>query len=374
MSISPERFCLGGLMKEIDKEYDIEEIDSKNDTLYKSSIEQNFSSNDSKISSTSSNSIFSPCLETPICLTQKNEEKSQESFTKENILNSFKNQKLTKQLQKYLYEIPKETIDNIIKELSGTFRTIIKNRNGNYFCSDLLKVCNKEQRIIILKELSNTLNEDCVDEFGTHPIQNLIELSSSDEEYKLLLSSFSDFNKILMASLNQNGAFVIQKLIVYIPEKMRTEFNNMFIKLICILSRDMYGVCTVKKFIGYTKNEIIVKHVLNVILTNFANISGNQYGNYLIQYLLERWWKTSEGVFLKKMITLKFQTLLTNHYSCYICDLFIKLCNQEEKKIILSSLNNYKIVGKNNNFKNKTSFYLNKITKDFKEESQEIKS
>ena len=374
MSISPERFCLGGLMKEIDKEYDIEEIDSKNDTLYKSSIEQNFSSNDSKISSTSSNSIFSPCLETPICLTQINEEKSQESFTKENILNSFKNQKLTKQLQKYLYEIPKETIDNIIKELSGTFRTIIKNRNGNYFCSDLLKVCNNEQRIIILKELSNTLNEDCIDEFGTHPIQNLIELSSSDEEYKLLLSSFSDFNKILMASLNQNGAFVIQKLIVYIPEKMRTEFNNMFIKLICILSRDMYGVCTVKKFIGYTKNEIIVKHVLNVILTNFANISGNQYGNYLIQYLLERWWKTSEGVFLKKMITLKFQTLLTNHYSCYICDLFIKLCNQEEKKIILSSLNNYKIVGKNNNFKNKTSFYLNKITKDFKEESQEIKS
>jgi hypothetical protein len=374
MSISPERFCLGGLMKEIDKEYDIEEIDSKNDTLYKSSIEQNFSSNDSKISSTSSNSIFFPGLETPICLTQKNEEKSQESFTKENILNSFKNQKLTKQLQKYLYEIPKETIDNIIKELSGTFRTIIKNRNGNYFCSDLLKVCNNEQRIIILKELSNTLNEDCIDEFGTHPIQNLIELSSSDEEYKLLLSSFSDFNKILMASLNQNGAFVIQKLIVYIPEKMRTEFNNMFIKLICILSRDMYGVCTVKKFIGYTKNEIIVKQVLNVILTNFANISGNQYGNYLIQYLLERWWKTSEGVFLKKMITLKFQTLLTNHYSCYICDLFIKLCNQEEKKIILSSLNNYKIVGKNNNFKNKTSFYLNKITKDFKEESQEIKS
>ena len=374
MSISPERFCLGGLMKEIDKEYDIEEIDSKNDTLYKSSIEQNFSSNDSKISSTLSNSIVSPGLETPICLTQKNEEKSQESFTKENILNSFKNQKLTKQLQKYLYEIPKETIDNIIKELSGTFRTIIKNRNGNYFCSDLLKVCNNEQRIIILKELSNTLNEDCIDEFGTHPIQNLIELSSSDEEYKLLLSSFSDCNKILMASLNQNGAFVIQKLIVYIPEKMRTEFNNMFIKLICILSRDMYGVCTVKKFIGYTKNEIIVKHVLNVILTNFANISGNQYGNYLIQYLLERWWKTSEGVFLKKMITLKFQTLLTNHYSCYICDLFIKLCNQEEKKIILSSLNNYKIVGKNNNFKNKTSFYLNKITKDFKEESQEIKS
>ena len=373
MSISPERFCLGGLMKEIDKEYDIEEIDSKNDTLYKSSLEQNISSNDSKFSSTFSNSIIFPYLETTNSLTSKNEENTEISFSKDNILMSFNNQKLTKQLQKNLYEISKEKIDNIIKELSGKFRTIIKNRNGNYFCSDLLKVCNAEQRIIILKELSNTLNEDCIDEFGTHPIQNLIELSSSEEEYKLLLFSFDDYNKVLMASLNQNGSFVIQKLIVYIPEKMRMEFNNIFVKLFCILSRDMYGVCTAKKFIGYTKNEIIVKQILNSLLTNFVNISNNQYGNYLMQYLLEKWWRTPEGVFLKKMIILKYQTLAANHYSSYLCDLFLKLCSHEEKKKILSTFNNYKIIGKNNILKNKTLLYQNKITKDLNE-NKEIKN
>ena len=373
MSISPERFCLGGLMKEIDKEYDIEEIDSKNDTLYKSSIEQNISSNDSKFSSTFSNSIIFPYLETANSLTSKNEENTEISFTKDNILMSFNNQKLTKQLQKSLYEISKEKIDNIIKELSGNFRTIIKNRNGNYFCSDLLKVCNIEQRIIILKELSNTLNEDCIDEFGTHPIQNLIELSSSEEEYKLLLFSFDDCNKVLMASLNQNGSFVIQKLIVYIPEKMRMDFNHIFVKLFCILSRDMYGVCTAKKFIGYTKNEIIVKQVLNSLLTNFVNISNNQYGNYLMQYLLEKWWRTPEGVFLKKMIILKYQTLASNHYSSYLCDLFLKLCSHEEKKKILSTFNNYKVIGKNNNLKNKTSLYQNKINMDMNE-NKEIKN
>ena len=370
MSISPERFCLGGLMKEIDKEYDIEEIDSKNDTLYKSSLEQNISSNDSKFSS---NSLIFPNLETTNSLTLKNEENTEILFSKENILLSFNNQKLTKQLQKNLYEISKETIDNIIKELSGNFRTIIKNRNGNYFCSDLLKVCSAEQRIKILKELSDTLNEDCVDEFGTHPIQNLIELSSSEEEYKLLLASFNDCNNVLMASFNLNGAFVVQKLIVYIPEKMRTEFNNIFVKLFCILSRDMYGVCTAKKFIGYTKNEIIVKQILNSILTNFVNISNNQYGNYLMQYLLEKWWRTPEGVFLKKMIILKYQTLSSNHYSSYICDLFLKLCNNEEKKKILSTFNNYKIIGKNNNMKNKNYLYQNKISKELNE-SKEIKN
>ena len=364
MSLSPERYCLGGLMKDIDKEYNPEEIDydiSKDETTYKSSQEQKFSSNDSAFSFPFPTNLFSPATNFPS--TQNNIDDS-ESFSKDNILMSFNSQRSTKILQKCLIESSKETIDKILNELSRVFRTVIKNKNGNYFCSDLLKVCDKEQRIKILKELSETISEDCTDEFATHPIQNLIELASSEEEYKMILISFDDLNKILMASLNQNGSYVIQKLIVHIPEKFRMEFNLMFVKFVCILSRDMFGVCTVKKFIGYTKNELIVKQTLNSILTNFISISGNQYGNYLIQYLLEKWWKTGEGVFLKKLITSKFQTLASNHYSSYICDLYLKLCNTEEKRLLVSSLNNYKTIGKNNNFKNKIPLCLNKIAKD----------
>ena len=345
MSISPEHYCLGGLMKDIDKESNPEDIDSKDETICKSSIEQNYSSNDSTLSSNFSPYIFSPSL---FQVEKNSEEQSSQSsqFTKKNILMTFNNQKSTKQLQRSLVGASEETIDNLINELSGLFSTIIKNKNGNYFCSDLFKICKKEQRIKILNELRTTISDDCTDEYGTHPIQHLIELSSSEEEFKLLLFSFNDFNKILMASLNQNGSFVVQKLIVHIPEKLRMNFNIIFIKLFCILARDMYGVCTVKKFIGYTKNELIIKQLLNSLMINFVNIANNQYGNYLIQYILEKWWKTEEGKYLKKMIVSKFQILSTNHYSAYICDLFLKLCNNEERKILNSSYNNYKTIGK----------------------------
>ena len=46
--------------------------------------------------------------------------------------------------------------------------------SSNYFCTDLFKVCEQNQRIIILGELSQFLSEDCVDNFATHPIQALI--------------------------------------------------------------------------------------------------------------------------------------------------------------------------------------------------------
>jgi hypothetical protein len=370
MSISPERYCLGGLMKDLDKEFIPNELDndiSKDETTYKSSQEMKFPSSDSAFSYPIDINFFSPVLN-KFSLYSDQQLVLDESlfFTKNNILVAFNSQRSTKILQKSLENAPKEKIDNILEELSGTFRTIIKNKNGNYFFSDLIKVCNKEQKIKILKELSETICQDCTDEFGTHPIQNLIELSSDEEEYKLLLASFNNLDSLLMASLNQNGSYVIQKLIVHIPEKFRMDFNLMFVKFVCILSRDMYGVCTVKKFVGYTKNELIVKQILNSILTNFINISENKYGNYLIQYLLEKWWKTGEGVYLKKIITSKFQVLASNHYSSYICDLFLKLCSTEEKRNLVASLNNYKTIGKIN-FKARIPLYLNKISNDLAE-------
>ncbi len=373
MSTSPERYCLGGLMKDLDKEFNPEEMDndiSKDETTYKSSQEMKFPSSDSAFSYPLDVNLFSPVLN-KFSLYSDQQLVLDESlfFTKNNILAAFNSQRSTKILQKSLEDAPKEKIDNILEELSGTFRSIIKNKNGNYFFSDLIKVCNKEQKIKILKELSESISQDCTDEFGTHPIQNLIELASDEEEYKLLLSSFSNLDNLLMASLNQNGSYVIQKLIVHIPERFRMDFNLMFVKFVCILSRDMYGVCTVKKFIGYTRNELIVKQILNSILTNFVNISGNKYGNYLIQYLLEKWWKTPEGVYLKKIITSKFQVLASNHYSSYICDLFLKLCNTEEKRNLVASLNNYKTIGKIN-FKSRIPLYLNKITNDLAENKE----
>ena len=371
MTTSPER-CLGGLIKELDKDERPRERDfeSKDETTYKTSSEQKLSLN-SIYSFTSLSSLRTPFSEdNKISSINKF---SSFPFKKASILAAFNSQINTLILQKSLNNISKEEINNILKEMEGTFSYVIRNKNGNYFCSDLLKICNKDQRIKILKEIYGTICDDCVDEFGTHPIQTLIERCECEEEYKLILFSFKDSNKILSSSLNQNGSYVIQKIIVHIPERYRMKFNLMFIKYLSVLSMDMYSVCTVKKFIGYTKNEFLLKQILNIILTNFVNISLNQYGNYLIQYLLDHWWKTNEGIFLKKMCISKFHILAANHFSSYICDLFIKLSNYEEKQMLLSSLVKDKTISLlTNNLSG--NIILNKLINSLKNQKEENKT
>ena len=368
MTTSPER-CLGGLIKDINEDInplDLE-LDSKDGTDFSSSnkiflpLDSTYPSNSflSHFSLDSEYNKFNLLKMLPL-----------KTLNKSIILSALNSQRNSIILQKSLMEMSKENIDGIIKEMIGAFNEIIKNKNGNYFCSDLFKVCDKNQRIIILNDICNSISEICVDEYGTHPIQTLIELSQSEEEYKLILSSFNDNNKILNVSMNQNGSFVIQKIIIYIPERYRMDFNLLFIKCLKNLSMNIYGVSPVKKFINYMKNELLIKKVINIILSNFIIISQNQSGNYLIQFILEYWWNTNEGTLLKKLLMKKFHILALNNFSSYICIFFLKLSSYEDKEKLMSSLIKSKNITilKQNEYGN---IIVNKLTNSLKHQKKE---
>ena len=69
--------------------------------------------------------------------------------------------------------------------------------------------------------------------------------------------------------------------------------------------------------------------------------------------MLEHWGNSNAGIKLKKMCITHFSTLMENHYSKFICDLFINRSNIEEKKIVLAILlkNKQNINLFNNNIK-----------------------
>ena len=362
MSLKNEPFYSGKIEKNADIDSSPTTQDSlisKLQTIYKSSLDQNLSLSESLDFPVNSSTLFSQNIE---------EENSQLSLPKINtsfhtqltqkaILNSFNNQRTTKILQKVLFEATKEEIDNVVNELCGKYRQIYKDKNGNYFCSDLFKVCNQNQRIKILKELSNSICDDCVDQFGTHPIQTLVEFSSCEEEYNLLLNSFNDFNKLLFASIDPNGSFVITKIIEHIPEKFKMKFNLLFVSIICFICTKKFGVCNAKKFVSCTKNEEIIRTLMDLVKDNFVGIATNDYGNYLIQHMLEKWWNTNEGEEIKELIRENLKSLATNKYAFFIIEQYSKLANKEEKMQLIQTF----IINSKNKINNEDHSIIMKI-------------
>ena len=223
MSLKDEPFYSGKITKDTDIDSvppTQDSLISKLQTAYQRSLEQNLSLSESIDFPVNSSTLFSSNLEEENSKISppKINTNSHLQLTQKTILNSFATKRTTLILQKALFEATKEEIENIVNELSGKYRQIIKDKNGNYFCSDLVKVCNQNQRIKILKELSNTICDDCANNFGAYPLKTLIEFSSSEEEYNLLLNSFNNYNKLLFASIDPNGSKVISEIIEHIPD------------------------------------------------------------------------------------------------------------------------------------------------------------
>ena len=301
------------------------------------------------------------------CSSEKNPE-TDVPLTKKAILSCLNAQSTAKMLQKILMETSKDIVAIIVKELSGTYRDIIKDKNGNYFCNDLFRICEQSQRIMILKELTNTISEDCTHIYATHPIQTLIDFSSCEEEYKLILNSFNDYNKFFYASFDSYGSYVIQKIIEHIPEKFRKQFNLLFITFIPVISMKQYGVCCIKKFVTYSKNEELNEKIINLMRKNFVQIATNNYGNFLIQFMLKQWINESYGKKLKQEIRDNFLILSQNKYSSYICDLYLIFASNEEK-IYLSNIMKLNLMKINNNFISMNSTIINK-NKNIKKNSK----
>ena len=325
---------------------------------FQSSLEQCLSPSESLDMPMNSSTLFSSNLEednSKLSSSKINTTSSHLQLTQKTILNMLNTQSTTRILQKLLFEMTKEEIDNVVNVLSGKYRQIFKDKNGNWFCSDLVKVCNQEQRIKILNELSNTLCDDCVDKSGTHPIQELIKFSSSEEEYNLLLKSFNEQYKLTFVSVDQFGSYVLTKMIGHIPEKFRMKFNLLYVKIIIFISTQQFGVINAKEFVSCTKNDLIIRQLMDLVKDNFVNLVSNKYGKYLIERILDKWWNTNEGEEIKELIRENIKSLSANSNGDYIIDHYLKLGNKEEK---IQLINTLRINSNNNMMKKDYSIFM----------------
>jgi hypothetical protein len=116
------------------------------------------------------------------------------------------------------------------------------------------------------------------------------------------------------------------------------KFNLLFVSIFCFICTKKFGVCNAKKFVSCTKNDEIIKKLIDLIKDNFVSIASNEFGNYLIQYMLEKWWNTNEGEEIKEQIRVNINALASNKYAYFIVDLYIKLANREEKIQLIENL------------------------------------
>ena len=261
---------------------------------------------------------------------------------KKYLLNALSLNKKTLLLQKKLMnDLSAKDINMIISNLKGHFSSLIIGKHSNYFMTDLIKKATKKQKIVILREVYSQIGKLALNEYGTHPIQTLVERASSKEEITMIINSIAKKNSFLSICTNSNGTFVIQKIISFFSETFIEKLNSLILENILPLSSDIHGVCVIQKFISSCEDYHTLVFLSNIFNLNISFLAENQYSNYAYQCLVKKvklYPELNELVF--NGILSNFIRLSMNQYGNHIVEIFLDNISKNKKKKIFIELSN----------------------------------
>ena len=294
-------------------------------------------------------------------------------------------QKGSREIQSILKKVTESEVDSLIAKLSSHFSDIMIDKYGNYFSQRLIQICSPNQRVAILKSIQPRFTEICINSFGTHPLQSLIEIVNMPKEREILLQCIEGHE--LELALDSKGTHVIQKFISCSSEEERGNVDKNIINELPKMINDSFGVCVLIKLIKQTTDESVKETIANYISSNNAlSFIQNPYANYVVQSLfnqndihlcgdiintivdhffslsmqkfssnvVENCIRYSDEGVVKKIYndiinTGKLGSMLNNTYGNFVIEKLIARLNKEEKSELIKEITK---IGKEKNLSN----------------------
>jgi hypothetical protein len=285
-----------------------------------------------------------------------------------------KNQQTSRILQYYLDKTPNDIIHLIFNEFSNQVDSLLLDPYANYFCLKIFYYLNIYDRIFFLKKISPILDILSLNKISTYPIQCIIENLNSDEEILIVINSLK--KSLIKLSFDVYGAHVIEKLVTHFYNKSYLEnILNFISDNFLYLSCNSNGLCIIKKIIliEYKFKGERFNKIKNILNQNALDLIQNPYGNYALQTVIDNWslndikniycnfydkclifsiQKVSSNV-IEKCIqkSIEFRNkfiseilsndnsiciLLKNNYGNYVLQSTLRVCEKENKVILIS--------------------------------------
>ncbi|CAM8920261.1 unnamed protein product [Rhodiola kirilowii] len=174
--------------------------------------------------------------------------------------------------------------DKIFSEIIPEAHTLMSHVFGNYVIQKFFEHGTKSQR----KELENQLKSHVLSlslqMYGCRVIQKALEVV--DVNQKIEIVSELD-GAVLKCVRDQNGNHVIQKCIECVPEDQIQFIISAFYGQVASLSTHTYGCRVIQRSLEYWVDPKTQETIMNEVMQSVSTLAQDQYGNYVIQHILE---------------------------------------------------------------------------------------
>ncbi|EYU45944.1 hypothetical protein ABFS82_04G087800 [Erythranthe guttata] len=155
---------------------------------------------------------------------------------------------------------------------------------GNYVIQKFFEHGMASQRRELASKLIGHVLTLSLQMYGCRVIQKAIEVVDVDQKINMV----GELDGHVMRCVrDQNGNHVIQKCIESVPEDHIQFIVSTFFDQVVTLSTHPYGCRVIQRVLEYCKDENTQSKVMEEILGSVSMLAQDQYGNYVVQHVLE---------------------------------------------------------------------------------------
>ncbi|GIL90746.1 hypothetical protein Vretifemale_18426 [Volvox reticuliferus] len=188
-------------------------------------------------------------------------------------------------IQQKLEGVSPEDLDAAFSEVMPRILHLMTDVFGNYVVQKLLEHGTPEQCGRVAKALHGHVLQLSLQMYGCRVIQKALEVFAEEQQVELV----SELEGHIMRCVrDQNGNHVIQKCIECVPTHRILGLLDHFLMCVVALSTHPFGCRIIQRILEHVRDQKRREAVMNDILGAAVQLTQDQYGNYVIQHVLER--------------------------------------------------------------------------------------
>ncbi|XP_052185635.1 pumilio homolog 2-like [Diospyros lotus] len=187
-------------------------------------------------------------------------------------------------IQQKLETATTEEKNMVFEEIIPQALTLMTDVFGNYVIQKFFEHGIASQRRELASKLFGHVLTLSLQMYGCRVIQKAIEVVDLDQKIKMV----DELDGHIMRCVrDQNGNHVIQKCIECVPEEHIQFIVSTFFDHVVTLSTHPYGCRVVQRILEHCRDPKTQSKVMDEILGSVSMLAQDQYGNYVVQHVLE---------------------------------------------------------------------------------------
>ncbi|KAL5082539.1 hypothetical protein RYX36_010960 [Vicia faba] len=187
-------------------------------------------------------------------------------------------------IQQKLETATTEEKNMVYQEITPHALALMTDVFGNYVVQKFFEHGLASQRRELANKLYGHVLTLSLQMYGCRVIQKAIEVVDLDQKIKMVQEL--DGN-IMRCVRDQNGNHVIQKCIECVPEDAIDFIVSTFFDQVVTLSTHPYGCRVIQRVLEHCEDPSTQQKVMDEILGAVSMLAQDQYGNYVVQHVLE---------------------------------------------------------------------------------------